>query len=75
MQKTIELPDGAALVLTVAFYSTPGGKKLLEDAVTPGVLAGPTPEQEAAQQDDDTAPAKTDAPLDKALELLKTKAA
>jgi carboxyl-terminal processing protease len=74
VQKTIELPDGAALVLTVAFYSTPGGKKLLEEAVTPGVLAGPTPEQEAAQ-DDDTAPAKTDAPLDKALELLKAKAA
>ena len=73
VQKTIELPDGAALVLTVAFYSTPGGKKLLEDAVTPGVLAGPTPEQEAAQEDN--APAKTDAPLDKALELLKAKSA
>jgi len=72
VQKTIELPDGAALVLTVAFYSTPGGKKLLEDAVTPSVLAGPTPEQEAAQ--DDNAPAKTDAPLDKALQLLKAKA-
>jgi carboxyl-terminal processing protease len=43
VQKTIELPDGAALVLTVAFYSTPGGKKILEDAVTPGILAGPTP--------------------------------
>jgi len=73
VQKTIELPDGAALVLTVAFYSTPGGKKLLEDAVTPGVHVGPTPEQEASQED--TAPAKTDAPLDKALEVLKAKAA
>jgi carboxyl-terminal processing protease len=74
VQKTIELPDGAALMLTVAIYSTPSGKKLLEDAVTPGVLAGPTPEQEAAEEDDN-APAKTDAPLDKALELLKAKAA
>jgi carboxyl-terminal processing protease len=74
VQKTIELPDGAALVLTVAFYSTPGGKKLLEDAVTPGVRVGPTPEQEATQEEDN-APAKTDAPLDKALELLKAKAA
>jgi carboxyl-terminal processing protease len=74
VQKTIDLPDGGALVLTVAFYSTPGGKKILEDAVTPGTLAGPTPEQEAAEPDDN-APAKTDAPLDKALELLKAKAA
>jgi carboxyl-terminal processing protease len=73
VQKTIELPDGAALLLTVATYSSPGGKKFLEDAVTPGVLVGPTPEQEAAEED--TAPAKTDAPLNKALELLKAKAA
>jgi carboxyl-terminal processing protease len=74
VQKTIDLPDGGALVLTVAFYSTPAGKKILEDAVTPGTLAGTTPEQEAAEPDDN-APAKTDAPLDKALELLKAKAA
>jgi carboxyl-terminal processing protease len=73
VQKTIELPDGAALLLTVATYSTPGGKKILQEAVTPGVLAGPTPEQEA--DEDDSAPTKTDAPLNKALELLKAKAA
>lgn len=75
VQKTIELPDGAALLLTVATYSTPGGKKILQEAVTPGVLAGPTPEQEADQDDNDNAPAKADAPLNKALELLKAKAA
>jgi len=75
VQKTMELPDGAALVLTVAFYSSPGGKKFLEDAVTPNVLAGPTPEQEAEADAEDTAPSKTDAPLNKALELLKAKAA
>jgi carboxyl-terminal processing protease len=73
LQKTIELPDGAALLLTVATYSTPGGKKILQEAVTPGVLAGPTPEQEA--DEDDSAPAKADAPLNKALEILKAKAA
>jgi hypothetical protein len=38
------------------------------------VLAGPTPEQEAAEQDE-TAPAKSDPQLDKALEMLKAKAA
>jgi carboxyl-terminal processing protease len=78
VQKTIELPDGAALVLSVAFYSSPGGKKILEEAVTPATLVGPTPEQEAAQaatEEEDTAPAKTDAPLNKALEMLKAKSA
>ena len=74
VQKTIELPDGAALILTVATYSSPGGKKFLEDAVTPTVTAGPTPEQEAAEDETGTLP-KNDAALDKALELLKAKAA
>jgi carboxyl-terminal processing protease len=74
VQKTIELPDGAALILTVATYASPGGKKFLEEAVTPTVLVGPTPEQEAAQEEENAAPQdKTDAPLDKALELLKAK--
>jgi len=73
VQKTIELPDGAALLLTVATYSSPGGKKILQEAVTPAVLAGPTPEQEA--DEDESGPSKTDAPLNKALELLKAKAA
>jgi carboxyl-terminal processing protease len=74
VQKTIELPGGAAVILTVATYSSPGGKKFLEDAVTPSVVVGLTPEQEA-QEDETGAPPKTDAPLDKALELLKAKAA
>jgi len=74
VQRTIELPDGAALILTVATYSSPDGKKILEDAVTPAVLVGLTPEQEAAEEED-SAPPKADAPLDKALELLKAKAA
>ncbi len=73
VQKTIELPDGAALLLTVATYSSPGGKKILQEAVTPSVLAGPTPEQEA--DEDDNTPSKADAPLNKALEVLKAKAA
>jgi len=73
VQKTIELPDGAALLLTVATYSSPGGKKIMEEAVTPSVLAGPTPEEEAAEEDN--APAKADAPLNKALQVLKAKAA
>jgi carboxyl-terminal processing protease len=74
VQKTIELPDGAAVILTVATYSSPGGKKFLEEAVTPAIVAGPTPEQEAEEDETGVAP-KTDASLDKALEVLKAKAA
>ena len=40
VQKTIELPDGAALLLTVAKYETPAGKKIQDEAVTPTVLVG-----------------------------------
>ena len=37
-QKTFELPDGAALILSVAKYESPSGKKLQDDGVTPGVI-------------------------------------
>lgn len=74
VQKTIELPDGAALVLSVAFYASPNGKKILEEAVTPATVIAPAPGQDA-DDEDDSAPAKTDAPLNKALEMLKAKTA
>ena len=68
VQKTIEMPDGSALLLTVAKYQTPGGKKIQDEAVTPTVLVGqPFDEEEEAP------PAKGDEPLTKALELLKAK--
>jgi carboxyl-terminal processing protease len=69
VQKTIELPDGAALLLTVAKYQTPAGKKIQDEAVAPTVTVG-TPVEE---EDDETPPAKGDEPLNKALELLKAK--
>ncbi len=70
VQKTIELPDGAALLLTVAKYEGPDGKKIQDEAVTPNVLAG-----QPADDDFDVAapPSKGDEPLNKALELLKAK--
>jgi carboxyl-terminal processing protease len=71
VQKTIELPDGAALLLTVAKYESPAGKKIQDDAVTPTVVVG----QAVDQEDEDAPPAKGDEPLDKALQLLKAKTA
>jgi len=73
VQKTIELPDGAALLLTVAKYQSPAGKKIQDVAVTPTVLVG---KAAAASEDDEeeAAPsAKGDEPLAKAVELLKAK--
>jgi carboxyl-terminal processing protease len=85
-QKTFELPDGAALILTVAKYETPSGKKLQDEGVTPDVLvASGTDEAEAV--DEELAPeaatpppvkkpgVQIDEQLNKALDLLKGKAA
>jgi carboxyl-terminal processing protease len=85
-QKTFELPDGAALILSVAKYESPSGKKLQDEGVTPGVLVASNNDQAAAAVDEDAtptdnpaAPAKpsvsVDEQLSRALALLKNKAA
>jgi carboxyl-terminal processing protease len=68
VQKTIDLPDGAALMLTVAKYEDPNGKKIEDEAVTPTVVvAGP-------EDDDEPMPASNgDEQLNQALALLKGK--
>ena len=70
VQKTIELPDGAALLLTVAKYEGPDGKKIQDEAVTPNVIAGQSTDDDFDQGL--TSP-KGDEPLNKALALLKAK--
>jgi carboxyl-terminal processing protease len=69
VQKTIDLPDGAALLLTVAKYQTPGGKKIQDEAVVPNVAVG----QPIEEEDVEAPNTKGDEPLNKALELLKAK--
>ena len=44
-QKTFELPDGAALILSIAKYESPSGKKLQDEGVTPGVLVASNVDQ------------------------------
>jgi len=70
VQKTIELPDGGALLLTVAKYQSPSGKKIQDVAVTPTVAVGASPDEDL---DEETPPAKGDEVLNKALDLLKAK--
>lgn len=89
-QKTFELPDGAALILSIAKYQSPSGKKLEDDGVTPGVLVASAVQDEGTPDDENqpaanagaTAPASAPKPsvtvdeqLTKALDLLKSKAA
>ena len=72
VQKTIELPDGSALLLTVAKFQGPDGKKIQDEAVAPTVIVGQTVEDEV-DADENPQPNKGDEPLNKALELLKAK--
>ncbi|HEY6374853.1 MAG TPA: S41 family peptidase [Edaphobacter sp.] len=84
-QKTFELPDGAALILSVAKYESPSGKKLQDEGVTPGVLVASNVD-DGGVADDETTPADNqptqpkssvtvDEQLTKALDILKGKAA
>jgi carboxyl-terminal processing protease len=72
VQKTIELPDGAALLLTVAKFEGPDGKKIQDEAVAPTVMVGEQAQDDDVD-DDNPQPGKGDEPLNKALELLKSK--
>jgi carboxyl-terminal processing protease len=87
-QKTFELPDGAALILSVAKYESPSGKKIQDEGVTPGVLVASNTDDGAPADDEDSAAAADNQPaaaqkpgvsvdeqLTKALDLLKSKAA
>jgi carboxyl-terminal processing protease len=68
VQRTIDLPDGAALMLTVAKYEAPDGKKIQDDAVTPNVvIASPQDDGEPMPQ------SNADVQLNQALALLKAK--
>ena len=78
-QKIIPLDDGGALILTVAFYSTPNGKSIVEDGVVPTVEVHPKSlDLSADPEAQDEAPLgpgqlpKADDPVyNKGLELLR----
>ena len=89
-QKTFELADGGAVILSVAKYASPSGKKFEDDAVTPAtVVASNLDNLDSGDGDDTATPGPTGKPaplpkkpvvipddqLSKALEILKAKAA
>ena len=85
VQKTIDLPDGGALILSVAKYYSPSGKVIQDTAVTPNVVvadvddavdgAGPDDEETPSGQEQPEAKPKNtiDDQLNKAVEVLKSR--
>jgi carboxyl-terminal processing protease len=82
VQKLIDMPDGAALILSVAKYYSPNGKAIQDSAVTPNYLVAdndddaglPDDDQQAAADDQNQKPKnQIDEQLKKALEVLKNR--
>lgn len=81
VQKLIDLPDGSALILSVAKYYSPSGKAIQDTAITPNVLIadndedGPLPDEDqdsVAPADENKGKAvQPDEQLRKAIEVLK----
>jgi carboxyl-terminal processing protease len=82
VQKLIEVPDGSALILSVAKYYTPNGKIIQDTGITPNVLVASNEDLAPVSEEDDSnsteEPQKTqpkeDEQLRRAIDLLKTKA-
>jgi carboxyl-terminal processing protease len=84
VQKTLDLPDGGALILSVAKYYSPSGKAIQDAAVTPNVvvadaiddLVSPDDGDDSATPTEDESKPKNpvDDQLNKAVEVLKSRA-
>ena len=81
-QKTFELADGSALILSVAKYGSPAGKAYQDEGVAPTVSVASSVEDQDGAADTSTATpnrrkssAQPDDQLNKALEILKSKTA
>jgi carboxyl-terminal processing protease len=82
VQKLIELPDGSALILSVAKYYSPEGKAIQDAAVTPNIMVadsnddGPVPDEDenAVPSDNEKkSTPQTDEQLQKAIQVLKAR--
>jgi carboxyl-terminal processing protease len=83
VQKVIPLPDGSALILSIAKYYSPRGKAIQDSAVTPNIVVADSEDEAALPDDDENAappevekkqPPQQDEQLHKAIQLLKSKA-
>jgi carboxyl-terminal processing protease len=82
IQKLIELPDGGALILSIAKYYSPQGKAIQDTAVTPNVAVADVNEDAPVPDEDENAvpadvekksPPEKDEQLQQAIEVLKSR--
>jgi len=81
VQKLIEVPDGSALILSIAKYYTSNGKIIQDTGITPNIQVASSDDIVAISDDDDSNPndepqktqPKEDEQLRRAIEVLKTK--
>ena len=82
VQKLIEVPDGSALLLSIAKYYTPNGKVIQENGITPNIQVASVDDLPPVAEDEDNPnsadePQKTqpkeDEQLHRAIEVLKNK--
>jgi carboxyl-terminal processing protease len=82
VQKLIDLPDGAAVIISIAKYYSPSGKAIQDTAITPNILVADTDEdaplpdedQDSNTPDDNKTKApQQDEQLRKAIEVLKNR--
>ncbi len=82
VQKLIELPDGGALILSVAKYYSPEGKAIQDAAVSPNIVVADTDQDgPVPDEDENAAPSELqkkttpdrDEQLQKAIEVLKNR--
>jgi carboxyl-terminal processing protease len=83
VQKVIEIPDGSALILSIAKYYTPAGKAIQDTAITPNILVADNNDDFVLPDDDDNSGApdqpkkqrslQNDEQLKRAIEVLKNR--
>ncbi len=83
VQKVIEIPDGSALILSVAKYYSPQGKSIQDNAVTPNIMVAENRDDFVLPDEDENAPSEqpakkqrslqNDDQLKRAIEVLKNR--
>lgn len=85
VQKVIDIPDGSALILSIAKYYTPDGKAIQDTGITPNIMVAdnlddfivPDEDEDNAQSaDEEKKPQRTlenDEQLKRAIEVLKNR--
>ena len=65
VQKVIEIPDGSALILSVAKYYSPNGDAIQDKQVTPNILVADNSDDSVVPDEDENAAPPTDEELKK----------